>query len=36
VLFRSLEGAVNVTETDVAEATLAVPIVGALGTSSGS
>jgi hypothetical protein len=32
----TLEGAVNVTETDVALATLAVPIVGALGTSSGS
>jgi hypothetical protein len=31
----TLEGAVKVTETDVALATVAVPIVGALGTSSG-
>jgi hypothetical protein len=32
----TLEGAVKVIETDVAEAKVAVPIVGALGTSSGS
>jgi hypothetical protein len=32
----TLAGAVKVTETDVALATVAVPIVGALGTSSGS
>tara|TARA_R110002126_G_scaffold104108_1_gene237580 strand:- start:537 stop:746 length:210 start_codon:yes stop_codon:yes gene_type:complete len=32
----TLEGAVNVTETAVGPAVVAVPIVGALGTSSGS